>query len=702
MSVLGGLAALLLAPLAVPAVAAATPANAIVVVGSATANSWVADDSNSGTTVEGTLDFLAVSAVLPSGQGTSTVFFGTYGAGAGEPLPTAGQHPVSQTGPLRLEIGDRGVGCFVEGTVDVVALTFDGSDQPTSLALDWTGDCGGATSGQVRVASTVPYGGLDVVRSHTWFEPWIGEPNAPYEVVVTGHGTAIPSITSVSVVPPGTTRQSYVVRYGTDTCTGTTLADGQTCSVTVDAAPWDPAEENPTNSLRLQTATGSSSTTLTSLLGPLPSRRGLFAPHTGRVMDTRTGLGVRQGTVGAGTSVTLKVTGGAVPTTGTGAAVLNLTVTGSTSAGYVTAYPAGTTRPTASSINFPKGWTGANLVTVPIGSNGSVTFYNHAGSVNLVADLVGVHAQAKDWSATGFEFHPHAPTRVFDSRTDWGKRLGPNEYLEVGLDYGDAVNAHVHGVVANVTVTGPTGTGYLSALAQAPIKTPATSTLNYSPGLTAANMAVIPATGSPTTPPTLVVANTGSASTHVVVDVVGYFADYTGTDRGLRFRAVPPTRILDTRKDLGLASLGSGVAKRLQVAPTVAGRDSVALVGNLTGVTPSAMTYLTAWATGTRPAASNLNLMQGVTRANSAWPGLDVDNGFRLQNYTGSVETVMDATGTFEAFPPSVETLSGVPYPAPPVVSSPAASAEPGATTARGPRVAGPVPTARSWVGVSR
>ena len=59
--------------------------------------------------------------------------------------------------------------------------------------------------------------------------------------------------------------------------------------------------------------------------------------------------------------------------------VLNLTAVATAAPGYFTLYPSGVARPTASSINFPKGWTGANMVTVPVGADGKVALYNSAG-----------------------------------------------------------------------------------------------------------------------------------------------------------------------------------------------------------------------------------------------------------------------------------------------------------------------------------
>ncbi len=77
-----------------------------------------------------------------------------------------------------------------------------------------------------------------------------------------------------------------------------------------------------------------------------------------RLLDTRNGTGGASAPVGEAQYRWLKVAGrGGVPGSGVSAAVLNLTVTGPTAAGYVTAFPSGVRRPTASSLNFVPGQT---------------------------------------------------------------------------------------------------------------------------------------------------------------------------------------------------------------------------------------------------------------------------------------------------------------------------------------------------------
>jgi len=66
-----------------------------------------------------------------------------------------------------------------------------------------------------------------------------------------------------------------------------------------------------------------------------------------------------------------------------------VTATGPTAASYLTVYPGGSARPTASSLNYVAGQTIPNLVLVNLGTGNKVTFYNYAGTVNVIADLVG-------------------------------------------------------------------------------------------------------------------------------------------------------------------------------------------------------------------------------------------------------------------------------------------------------------------------
>jgi len=71
--------------------------------------------------------------------------------------------------------------------------------------------------------------------------------------------------------------------------------------------------------------------------------------------------------------------------------VTNLTVVDETANGYITAYPAGTSVPTVSNLNYLKGHTLAGLALLPTaGSAHSVEVYNNStGSTDLIVDVLG-------------------------------------------------------------------------------------------------------------------------------------------------------------------------------------------------------------------------------------------------------------------------------------------------------------------------
>ena len=95
------------------------------------------------------------------------------------------------------------------------------------------------------------------------------------------------------------------------------------------------------------------------------------------------------GTVGSGKTITVTVTGLAnVPKTAT-AVVLNVTVTNTSTGGYLVVYPGSGKPPTASDLNWTKGTTTANLVIATPSSTGTVTIYNFSGTTDVMVDVMG-------------------------------------------------------------------------------------------------------------------------------------------------------------------------------------------------------------------------------------------------------------------------------------------------------------------------
>jgi len=117
-----------------------------------------------------------------------------------------------------------------------------------------------------------------------------------------------------------------------------------------------------------------------------------------RVLDTRSGPSTDPiGKIGPERTLAVHVTGaGGVPASGVSAVVLNVTVTEPTEVSFLTVFPSPGSLPlttvpfpSTSNLNFAAGQTIANLVIVPVGSDGNVVVYNRAGSVHVIFDVAG-------------------------------------------------------------------------------------------------------------------------------------------------------------------------------------------------------------------------------------------------------------------------------------------------------------------------
>ncbi|MBM6400546.1 hypothetical protein [Phycicoccus sonneratiae] len=214
-----------------------------------------------------------------------------------------------------------------------------------------------------------------------------------------------------------------------------------------------------------------------------------------RLLDTRSGLGAtRAASVPANGTITLQVAGrGGIPTTGATAATLNLTVTGATRSGHLTAYPTGTTAPTASTLNFTAGTTIANLAVTQLGTDGRISLHNGStGTIHLVADTSGYHLSGTPTAAGAFRVLP--PTRLLDTRTGLGATRAASVPANgtITLQVAGRGGIPTTGATAatlNLTVTGATRSGHLTAYPTG-TTAPTASTLNFTAGTTIANLAV--------------------------------------------------------------------------------------------------------------------------------------------------------------------------------------------------------------------
>ncbi|MDH6578396.1 S53 family peptidase [Kitasatospora sp. MAP5-34] len=381
------------------------------------------------------------------------------------------------------------------------------------------------------------------------------------------------------------------------------------------------------------------------------SAAGTFVPAgPTRLLDTRpaTNVGAPAGQVASHTSLPLNILGQAgVPSGKVTAVVLNVTVARPTSGGFLTVYPSGGTRPTASNMNWTAGQTVPNLVTVPVGADGKVDLYNGGpGSTDLVADLFGYYTS----DPTGATYTAAGPTRVLDTRQAVGRTgkdpVAPQSEVSLPIAGQAGVPATgVSAVILNVTVTEPTANGYLTVYPSGTTR-PTSSNLNWTAGQTVPNLVIVPvgADGN-------VNLYNGSAwgSTHLVADVFGYFS---ASPTGAKFHSALPHRVMDTRSGVGAAAPGAALGGNQQstltfdyYGPMAAAK---AVVLNVTVTQPQAGGWLTVWqANGqARPTASNLNWAPGQTVANL----VTVPAGTTVSFYNGSwgaTHLIVDLVGYY-------------------------------------------------------
>ncbi len=309
------------------------------------------------------------------------------------------------------------------------------------------------------------------------------------------------------------------------------------------------------------------------------------------------------------------------------AAVINLTAINATEAGYITAYPCGQPRPTASTINYQPGiGARANAAIVQLGTGGKICLYS-LKPVDILVDISG-------WFPANSDYTGRAPTRLLDTRTTGTASSGTTLELAVAGQAGVPSNAEA--AVINLTAINGAEAGYVTAYPCGEPR-PTASTINYQPGIGAgANAAIVQlGTGGK-------ICLYTSQTVDMLVDISGWFpanSDYTG-------RA--PARLLDTRTT-GTASSGT----TLELA--VAGQAGVpsnaeAAVINLTAINGAEAGYVTAYPCGEpRPTASTINYQPGIgARANAAI--VQLGTGGKICLYTSqTVDILVDISGWFPA-----------------------------------------------------
>ena len=259
-----------------------------------------------------------------------------------------------------------------------------------------------------------------------------------------------------------------------------------------------------------------------------------------------------------------------------------------------------------------------------------------AGLIAVLGLLVGPLALAASAASS-----PHAtspvmgsyvtvtPFRVTDTRPrsgepNAGSYLAANSTLNVQVTrVGTApVPAGTAAVVLNVTTVDPTAAGFLTVFPQG-ITMPTVSNLNFTPGMTVANLVTVPLSSSG-----MVSIYNHAGDTNVVVDVEGYYTSAPAESGSGLFNSLSPVRVL------GALASGAVIGPNATQDVTVTGNstsvpaNATAVVVNATASQGTKTSFLTVYPAGvTMPHRVECQLRggsgrreQGDGRSRYLWP----------------------------------------------------------------------------------
>ena len=329
------------------------------------------------------------------------------------------------------------------------------------------------------------------------------------------------------------------------------------------------------------------------------------------------------------------------------AVILNVTAVFPSGPGFLTVFPCGEKRPTASNVNFSSpGDVVPNAVLAKVGADGTVCIYTLVDT-DLIVDANG-------FAPVGGELDPVSPARLLETRQGTGLttvdtsmqgigRVAADSITELPVTNRGGVDANALAVMLNVTAVLPDGPGFLTVFPCGQ-KMPTASNVNYFPGDVVPN-AVLAKVGDGGK-----VCVYSLAATDLVVDVNGFVPE------GAELGTVVPARLLETRQDDGLTTadgemLGVGrVAGDSVIELPVTGRggvpdDATAVFLNVTAVFPSGPGFVTVYPCGAPvPTASNLNYFPGDVTPNAVLAKVGVGGKVCLYSLT-ETDLVVDVNG---------------------------------------------------------
>ena len=372
----------------------------------------------------------------------------------------------------------------------------------------------------------------------------------------------------------------------------------------------------------------------------------------------------------------------------TAAIVVNFTVVTPATGGYISAFPANATQPLTASLNFNAGDVKGNNAILKLdqtAANNHLKIYT-TSATHLVVDVVGYYAKPVTTVTFGSSlssdlvYTPVTPCRILDTRNagaDTGMLsagstrsfLGWNGSYTVqggdNTDCGLPFSTNNAAIVVNFTVVSPNAGGYITAF-PADAAQPLAATLNFGAGEVKGNNAFLKLNQT-TGQADFKIYST--AATHLVADVVGYYAKpvvvpMVSLSSDLVYTPVTPCRIMDTRS-AALGALTAGVSRGFlgwtatdftsqggasNTCGLPSNTDNAAIAVNFTIVSPTTGGYITAYPTNAaQPLAATLNFNAGDVKGSNAILKLNqTGTGSHFNIYTTSAaHLVADVMGYY-------------------------------------------------------
>jgi hypothetical protein len=353
-------------------------------------------------------------------------------------------------------------------------------------------------TGTLPDAPGAPAAKLQPVRATRLVAPGHGliRQSAPLDVPVTGRA-GVPSAGVQAVVVDIT----VVAASADGAVTAYPLGRSAPAATTVSAHPGRPqtamavVEVGTDGKIRLASRPGSARVTV-DLLGWFDADGSRAEGQTSvlpaaTVLNTRTGVGGHRAALRPGATRKLVVIGrGGVPTAGVSGVWLGITSRNAHGAGKVVVYPAGRSRPTATTLRYGRGHPASTLALAPVGARGAVRIHNAGARVDLSVTALGWVDNDSDAGTSRYE--PVSATRVMDTRRDGSGRVSSGGHRDVQVT-GQAGIPSDGVAAATVTVVSSRATshGWLSCYPSRR-KHPTPAVIQYRPSGTTVQTLVVP------------------------------------------------------------------------------------------------------------------------------------------------------------------------------------------------------------------